>query len=88
MSGVAELGLLSSVAQVISLGISVCNGIAKYYFAFRDSEETIRQMLDGVTQLTKTLVLISSRLEDTSIADISPNARQESRRASWSAPTL
>ena len=76
MSGVAELALLSGAAQVISLGISVCNGIIKYYFAFRDSEETIRQMLDGVTQLTKTLVLILSRLQDTTTADIMLDARQ------------
>jgi ankyrin repeat protein len=76
MSGVAELALLSSAAQVISLGISVCNGIVKYYSAFRDSEDTIRQMLEGATQLTKTLVLISSRLEDTSDAYIGSDARQ------------
>lgn len=52
------LGVASGVAGLISLGVSVCQGILTYYNAFRDSQEDIKQMCASIGNVTKTLLAI------------------------------
>ena len=58
----AELAVASSAIGVVSIGVQLCNGLARYYSSYRDSNELVRSMLDTSSDLTKTLVLVSSRL--------------------------
>jgi hypothetical protein len=54
----AELALVSSVAGLVSLGISVSQGILQYYDAYRSSHSDINTMCESIEALGKTLVAI------------------------------
>jgi hypothetical protein len=53
------LGVASGVAGLISLGVSVCQGILTYYNAFRDFQEDIDQMCVSMENVARTLLAIS-----------------------------
>jgi hypothetical protein len=56
----AELGIVSGVAGLISLGITVCKGILAYYDAFKGSGDAIEKMCASMENVAKTLLVISS----------------------------
>lgn len=51
--------ITASSAGVISLGISVCQALLKYYESYRQSGSAIATMYTQLTSLTKTLDLIN-----------------------------
>lgn len=52
------LGVASSVAVCVSLGISVCQGLLNYYSSWVDAESDVRKMYDSIEALTKTFMLL------------------------------
>lgn len=54
----AELGVLSGVAGLISLGITVVQGLLDYYKASRSSSDDINRMCESLAALGKTLMAI------------------------------
>lgn len=55
---------------VVSLGITCCQGLVKYYDAWRGQNETVATTCDSITDLSSTLLL----LRDTTIkAGLNPN---------------
>jgi hypothetical protein len=70
----AELGVVSGVAGLISLGITVCKGLLVYYDSYKGSRDDINNMCALVESVGKTLLTISSlitgRKYNQSIVDI------------------
>jgi hypothetical protein len=58
----AELGVVSGVAGLISLGITLCKGVLAYYDAFKGSDDAIDKMCLSMEHVGKTLLVISSTL--------------------------
>jgi len=56
----AELGIVSSVAGLLSLGITVCKGILVYYDQYKGQQDDIDIMCASVERVGKILLAISS----------------------------
>ncbi|KAI1413342.1 hypothetical protein F5Y13DRAFT_198613 [Hypoxylon sp. FL1857] len=56
----AELGVASSVAGLVSLGITMCQGILAYYNSFKDSRDDINKMCSSVEDVGRILLVIRS----------------------------
>ena len=57
------LGLASSVAGLLSLGIEVCGGLLQYYRSWRGAEDDVARTYVSIDTLAKTLILIKKVLE-------------------------
>lgn len=56
------LGLSSGAAGLISLGISVCQGLLHYYRSWKDAEDQVAHMYKSIEALTETFRLLESAL--------------------------
>ena len=57
------VAVAASFAGLASLGISVCNGILRYYDSWKDAEDNMRSMYKSVESLTKTFLVLKRSLE-------------------------
>ena len=57
------LGLSSGAAGLISLGLTVCQGLLDYYHSWKDSEDQISQTYASIEALTKTFRLLETAIE-------------------------
>lgn len=57
------LGLSSGAAGLISLGLTVCQGLLDYYHSWKDAEDQATHMYTSIDALTKTFRLLESALE-------------------------
>lgn len=56
--------IAGSAAGVISLGLTVCQGLLQYYRAYQDYEEDVLRMCTSVNGLQQTLHILDSTLRD------------------------
>lgn len=56
------LGLSSGAAGLISLGISVSQGLLDYYRSWKDAEDQVAHMYGSIEALTETFSLLGSAL--------------------------
>ena len=47
--------IASGAAGLVSLGLTVCQGLLKFYESCKGAEEDVKRMYDSVEQVTKTL---------------------------------
>lgn len=52
------LGVASSAAGLISLGITACQGLLVYYRSWKDADETVKNMYESIDSLTRTLMVL------------------------------
>ena len=57
------LGLSSSIAGLLSLGITVCQWLLEYYQSWKDAEHIIARMYALMEALTNTLKLVESPMQ-------------------------
>lgn len=57
------LGLSSGAAGLISLGLTVCQGLLDYYHSWKDAEDQISQTYASIEALTKTFRLLETAIE-------------------------
>ena len=57
------LGLSSGAAGLISLGITVCQGLLDYYRSWKDAEDQVTHMYASIEALTETFKLLESAIE-------------------------
>ena len=57
------LGLSSAAAGLISLGLTVCQGLLDYYHSYKDAENQVAQMYASIEALTETFRLLESAIE-------------------------
>ncbi|KAL9070376.1 MAG: hypothetical protein Q9161_004935 [Pseudevernia consocians] len=57
------LGLSSGAAGLISLGLTVCQGLLDYYHSWKNAEDQVAQMYASIEALTETLKLLASAIE-------------------------
>ena len=57
------LGLSSGAAGLISLGLTVCQGLLDYYHSWKNAEDQVAQMYASIQALTETLKLLASAIE-------------------------
>ena len=50
--------IASSAAGLVSLGLTVCHGILKFYESWRGAEEDVKRMYSSVEQLTKIFICL------------------------------
>ncbi|KAL1619081.1 hypothetical protein SLS54_006933 [Diplodia seriata] len=60
------LGVASGAAGIVSLSITVCQGIVKYYTAYKGQDEEVSQALEHVLCLKGLLEILSPLLEQQS----------------------
>ena len=48
----------SSAAGLVSLGLTVCQGLLKFYESWKEAEDDVKRMYSSVEQLTKTFVYL------------------------------
>jgi hypothetical protein len=58
------LGFVSSVAGVVSLGISVCQGLVQYYSSFKDQKSDVATTVSSISTLSSILELLKSSIGD------------------------
>lgn len=58
----AALGISSGVAGLISLGMTVCQGLLDYYDSWRDARNHVEKMYNSIQALSKTLKLLESAI--------------------------
>lgn len=56
------VGFASGVAGLLSLGITVCQGLLSYYNSWKDADENVARTLDSIGRLAKTLALLRSAI--------------------------
>lgn len=52
------LSIAASASGLLSVGITVCNGLLEYYSSWRDAEDDVSRMYNSIDALNKTLILI------------------------------
>ena len=57
------LGLSSGAAGLISLGLTVCQGLLDYYHSWKDAEDRVTQMYASIEALGETFRLLESAIE-------------------------
>ena len=57
-------GIASSFAGLVSLGMTVCNGILAYYSAWKDSNNDVRKMYEKMELLSKLFVVLRQSIEN------------------------
>jgi hypothetical protein len=53
----AEIGLVASLAGIVSLGLQVCKGLTDYYNAYSKAENDVNCLCDETNSLTQTLLV-------------------------------
>ena len=56
------LGVAANVAGLIELGLSVCDGLWKYYRSWKDADDDVRKMLAEIESLSKTFAILQTTL--------------------------
>ncbi|KAF7511425.1 hypothetical protein GJ744_004614 [Endocarpon pusillum] len=56
------LGLASGVAGLVSLGLTVCQGLLRYYGSWKDSEADVASMISSIHNLSETLTHLDRRI--------------------------
>ena len=54
----AEIGVTSGIAGLLSLGITVCQSLLDYYHSWKDAEENVANTYGSIEELSKTLRLL------------------------------
>ena len=67
----------SGAIGVISLGITVCQGLIDYYNAWNGQDEEIKQTLESIAALSKTLVLLRNALGNRQLDRVSKTQLEE-----------
>lgn len=57
------LSIATSVTGLLSVGITVCNGLLEYYSSWKDAEEDVSRMYNSIEALSKTLILIELSIQ-------------------------
>lgn len=57
------LGISSAAAGLVSLGLTVCQGLLDYYHSYKDAENQVAQMYASIEALTETFRLLESAIE-------------------------
>ena len=57
-------GAASAAAGLISLGITLCQGILNYYGSWKDAESDVRRTYASTEALTKTFILLKLSIEN------------------------
>ena len=57
------LAVSSGVAGLLSLGITICQGLLDYYGSWKDAPSNVSQMNASIEALTKTLLLLTSAIQ-------------------------
>ena len=52
------VGAASSAAGLVSLGLTVCHGLLKYYESWKDAENDMKKMYESIQTLTNTFATI------------------------------
>lgn len=52
------LSISAGAAGLISIGITICNGLLGYYKSYKDAEDNVTRTYNSIEALTKTLILI------------------------------
>lgn len=60
MEGVA---VASSAAGLVSLGLTLCQELLKFYGSWKGAEEDVKRMYSSVEQLTKTLIYLRRSIQ-------------------------
>lgn len=55
-------GAASAAAGLISLGISVCQGLLKYYDSWKNADETMSSMYESIEALKKTFMVLEQSI--------------------------
>jgi hypothetical protein len=63
----AELGVVGSAVGIVSLGIQVCQGLLKYYGAWKDSQKDISTMYTSVNNFISILKQLEKKLSHPSL---------------------
>ncbi len=53
----------SSAAGLVSLGLTVCTGLLKFYESVKGAEEDVKGMYSSIEQLTKTFTYLRSSIQ-------------------------
>lgn len=61
------LGIASGVAGLISLGITLCEGVITYYTSYKDRNDSVARMYASVEMLNKTFALLNSAMNNKSL---------------------
>ena len=61
---VEALGVAASAAGLISLGITLCQGILNYYGSWKDAESDVQRMYTSTESLTKTFILLKLSIDN------------------------
>ena len=56
------LGIASNVAGLVSLGLTVCHGLLKYYESWKEAESDMKKMYNSVETLTRTFTALKGTL--------------------------
>ena len=55
--------IASSAAGLVSLGLTVCHGLLKFYESWKGAEEDVKRMYSSVEQLTKTFIYLRRSIQ-------------------------
>ena len=75
------LGLSSGAAGLISLGITVCQGLLDYYHSWKDAEDRVAQTYSSIEALTETLRLLEVSVKPGVFTSVSVQRVEESIRS-------
>lgn len=62
-------GTISAAAGLVSLGITICNGLLIYYDSYKGADETVQAMVNSVESLTKTFTILERLVSSPSLSD-------------------
>jgi ankyrin repeat domain-containing protein 50 len=57
------IGVSSSIAGLLSLGITVCQGLLNYYDSYKNAESDIRAVYGSIKALQNTFTILRPRLQ-------------------------
>lgn len=63
----AGIECAASLAGLVSLGLTVCNGLINYYNAYREAENDVNCLCDEINHLTQTLAMFESYIRESRI---------------------
>ena len=56
------LGIASNAAGLVSLGLTVCHGLLKYYDSWKEAENDMKKMYTSIETLTRTFTALKGTL--------------------------
>lgn len=60
--------IASSTAGLVSLGLTVCQGVLKFYESWKGAEDDVKRMYSSVEQLTKTFICLKLSLQQNQLS--------------------